>query len=295
MVKTNQCFYSISPPLYLQVFGNIKLNDESHINQHNNFKTFFNALMLLFRWVWPGIHCPLCSVDVFSVMSATSIHVQPLPGAPRGSPGRRLCSRVCQVRNVSQIPPLPLSPCLQTMKEAVAPTLPTATLSPSSSSAPSWSGQEQTNGMSTCLWTVFLSAATFLFEQMLNLFVAVIMDNFEYLTRDSSILGPHHLDEFVRIWGEYDRLAWWDFVFVLFFFYYFCCCSWSTFTFCRRPAGGSKGQKMWLQIFHSVDLSSLTLPDEFQMCLCDMVIFFCRNTISENKSHSTVWMETCLS
>ena len=44
---------------------------------------------------------------------------------------------------------------------------------------------------------------------MLNLFVAVIMDNFEYLTRDSSILGPHHLDEFVRIWGEYDRAAWW--------------------------------------------------------------------------------------
>uniref|UniRef100_A0A671VR28 Calcium voltage-gated channel subunit alpha1 E n=1 Tax=Sparus aurata TaxID=8175 RepID=A0A671VR28_SPAAU len=33
----------------MQVFGNIKLNDESHINQHNNFKTFFSALMLLFR------------------------------------------------------------------------------------------------------------------------------------------------------------------------------------------------------------------------------------------------------
>lgn len=43
---------------------------------------------------------------------------------------------------------------------------------------------------------------------MLNLFVAVIMDNFEYLTRDSSILGPHHLDEFVRVWAEYDRAAW---------------------------------------------------------------------------------------
>ncbi|XP_073235068.1 voltage-dependent L-type calcium channel subunit alpha-1D-like [Porites lutea] len=39
---------------------------------------------------------------------------------------------------------------------------------------------------------------------MLNLFVAVIMDNFEYLTRDESILGPHHLDEFVRVWSEYD-------------------------------------------------------------------------------------------
>lgn len=43
---------------------------------------------------------------------------------------------------------------------------------------------------------------------MLNLFVAVIMDNFEYLTRDSSILGPHHLDEFVRVWAEYDPAAW---------------------------------------------------------------------------------------
>lgn len=42
---------------------------------------------------------------------------------------------------------------------------------------------------------------------MLNLFVAVIMDNFDYLTRDSSILGAHHLDEFVRVWGEYDLSA----------------------------------------------------------------------------------------
>ena len=42
---------------------------------------------------------------------------------------------------------------------------------------------------------------------MLNLFVAVIMDNFDYLTRDSSILGPHHLDEYIRVWGEYDPAA----------------------------------------------------------------------------------------
>ncbi|XP_078677511.1 voltage-dependent L-type calcium channel subunit alpha-1D-like isoform X33 [Branchiostoma floridae x Branchiostoma belcheri] len=39
---------------------------------------------------------------------------------------------------------------------------------------------------------------------IINLFVAVIMDNFDYLTRDWSILGPHHLDEFVRVWSEYD-------------------------------------------------------------------------------------------
>jgi len=30
------------------------------------------------------------------------------------------------------------------------------------------------------------------------------MDNFDYLTRDWSILGPHHLDEFIRQWSEYD-------------------------------------------------------------------------------------------
>lgn len=43
--------------------------------------------------------------------------------------------------------------------------------------------------------------------QIINLFVAVIMDNFDYLTRDWSILGPHHLDEFKRIWAEYDPEA----------------------------------------------------------------------------------------
>jgi len=46
-----------------------------------------------------------------------------------------------------------------------------------------------------------------IFVQMLNLFVAVIMDNFDYLTRDSSILGPHHLDEYIRVWAEYDPEA----------------------------------------------------------------------------------------
>ena len=30
------------------------------------------------------------------------------------------------------------------------------------------------------------------------------MDNFDYLTRDWSILGPHHLGEFVVLWSEYD-------------------------------------------------------------------------------------------
>ncbi len=53
-------------------------------------------------------------------------------------------------------------------------------------------------------FVTFIFLCSFL---MLNLFVAVIMDNFDYLTRDSSILGAHHLDEFLRIWAEYDPSA----------------------------------------------------------------------------------------
>lgn len=52
-----------------------------------------------------------------------------------------------------------------------------------------------------CLFRHFSSIYSF---QIINLFVAVIMDNFDYLTRDWSILGPHHLDEFIRLWSEYD-------------------------------------------------------------------------------------------
>ena len=42
---------------------------------------------------------------------------------------------------------------------------------------------------------------------MLNIVVAVIMDSFDYLTRDSSILGSHHLSEFIAVWCEYDPLG----------------------------------------------------------------------------------------
>uniref|UniRef100_A0A8C7ZYI2 Calcium channel, voltage-dependent, R type, alpha 1E subunit b n=1 Tax=Oryzias sinensis TaxID=183150 RepID=A0A8C7ZYI2_9TELE len=122
----------------MQVFGNIKLNDESHINQHNNFKTFFSALMLLFRSAtgesWQEI--------MLSCISGQECEPDPSIGG---------CG----------------------------------------------------TDFAYCYFVSFIFFSSFL---MLNLFVAVIMDNFEYLTRDSSILGPHHLDEFVRIWGEYDRL-----------------------------------------------------------------------------------------
>ncbi|XP_042161441.1 calcium channel, voltage-dependent, P/Q type, alpha 1A subunit, b [Oncorhynchus tshawytscha] len=69
------------------------------------------------------------------------------------------------------------------------------------------SGNTEPECGSTFAYTYFVSFIFFCSFLMLNLFVAVIMDNFEYLTRDSSILGPHHLDEYVRIWAEYDPAA----------------------------------------------------------------------------------------
>nr|XP_043899798.1 voltage-dependent R-type calcium channel subunit alpha-1E isoform X1 [Solea senegalensis] len=128
----------------MQVFGNIKLNEQTHINQHNNFKSFSGALMLLFRSAtgesWQEI--------MLSCLGGQQCETDPsLTSDPEGGCG------------------------------------------------------------SDFAYFYFVSFIFFSSFLMLNLFVAVIMDNFEYLTRDSSILGPHHLDEFVRIWGEYDRAA----------------------------------------------------------------------------------------
>ncbi|KAK2584123.1 hypothetical protein KPH14_006561 [Odynerus spinipes] len=66
---------------------------------------------------------------------------------------------------------------------------------------------DEDNCGSNIAYAYFVSFIFFCSFLMLNLFVAVIMDNFDYLTRDSSILGAHHLDEFVRIWAEYDPKA----------------------------------------------------------------------------------------
>ncbi|XP_028301045.1 voltage-dependent R-type calcium channel subunit alpha-1E isoform X2 [Gouania willdenowi] len=133
----------------MQVFGNIKLNEETHINQHNNFKSFSGALMLLFR-------------------SATGESWQEIMLSCLGG-------RQCEVDP--------------------------------SFSTPLLSTDQEGGCGSDFAYFYFVSFIFFSSFLMLNLFVAVIMDNFEYLTRDSSILGPHHLDEFVRIWGEYDRAA----------------------------------------------------------------------------------------
>ncbi|TRY57661.1 hypothetical protein DNTS_025899 [Danionella cerebrum] len=126
----------------MQVFGNIALNnEESAINVHNNFRTFFQALMLLFR-------------------SATGEAWHEIMLAC-------LSERLCD---------------------------------PDSG----YNGKECGSDFAYFYFVSFIFLCSFL---MLNLFVAVIMDNFEYLTRDASILGPHHLDEFIRVWAEYDPAA----------------------------------------------------------------------------------------
>ncbi|KAG9327996.1 hypothetical protein JZ751_016982 [Albula glossodonta] len=130
----------------MQVFGNIQLNEDSSINHHNNFQTFVQAIMLLFR-------------------SATGEAWHEIMLAC-------LSQRPCDERSGS-------------------------------------SGKECGSDFAYFYFVSFIFLCSFL---MLNLFVAVIMDNFEYLTRDASILGPHHLDEFIRVWAEYDPAAWYVFL-----------------------------------------------------------------------------------
>ncbi|XP_072550558.1 voltage-dependent P/Q-type calcium channel subunit alpha-1A isoform X6 [Salminus brasiliensis] len=127
----------------MQLFGNIAIEEEgdSAINQHNNFRTFFQALMLLFR-------------------SATGEAWHDIMLSCLGS---KECDTL--------------------------------------------SGNNEPECGSEFAYLYFVSFIFLCSFLMLNLFVAVIMDNFEYLTRDSSILGPHHLDEYVRIWAEYDPAA----------------------------------------------------------------------------------------
>ncbi|XP_069460425.1 voltage-dependent P/Q-type calcium channel subunit alpha-1A isoform X15 [Ambystoma mexicanum] len=129
----------------MQVFGNINIDEddeETAITEHNNFRTFFQALMLLFRSATgEGWHDIMLSC---------------------------LGGKACDPRSG--------------IRES-----------------------ECGNEFAYFYFVSFIFLCSFL---MLNLFVAVIMDNFEYLTRDSSILGPHHLDEYVRVWAEYDPAAW---------------------------------------------------------------------------------------
>ncbi|XP_019612828.2 voltage-dependent L-type calcium channel subunit alpha-1C isoform X36 [Rhinolophus sinicus] len=130
----------------MQVFGKIALNDTTDINRNNNFQTFPQAVLLLFR----------CATGE----AWQDIMLACMPG------------------------------------KKCAP-----------ESEPSNSTEGETPCGSSFAVFYFISFYMLCAFLIINLFVAVIMDNFDYLTRDWSILGPHHLDEFKRIWAEYDPEA----------------------------------------------------------------------------------------
>ncbi|KAK1786939.1 hypothetical protein P4O66_017313 [Electrophorus voltai] len=67
-------------------------------------------------------------------------------------------------------------------------------------------GEEYSCG-SNLAYLYFISFFALCAFLIINLFIAVIMDNFEYLTRDWTVLGTHHLDEFKRVWSDYDPEA----------------------------------------------------------------------------------------
>uniref|UniRef100_A0A3B4C085 Voltage-dependent L-type calcium channel subunit alpha n=1 Tax=Pygocentrus nattereri TaxID=42514 RepID=A0A3B4C085_PYGNA len=128
----------------MQVFGKIALIDGTVINRNNNFQTFPQAVLVLFR-------------------CATGEGWQEV-----------------------------MLGCLYGQR-----------CDPKSDYLP---GEEYTcgAGFAVIYFMSFYMLCAFL---IINLFVAVIMDNFDYLTHDWSILGPHHLDEFKKIWAEYDPEA----------------------------------------------------------------------------------------
>uniref|UniRef100_A0A671KEN1 Voltage-dependent L-type calcium channel subunit alpha n=1 Tax=Sinocyclocheilus anshuiensis TaxID=1608454 RepID=A0A671KEN1_9TELE len=128
----------------MQVFGKIAMVDRTSINRNNNFQTFPQAVLLLFR---------------------------------------------CATGEAWQLIMLACLPGKQCDSESDY-----------------YPGEEKTCGSNFAI-LYFISFYMLCAFLIINLFVAVIMDNFDYLTRDWSILGPHHLDEFKRIWSEYDPEA----------------------------------------------------------------------------------------
>ncbi|XP_006862839.1 PREDICTED: voltage-dependent L-type calcium channel subunit alpha-1C [Chrysochloris asiatica] len=130
----------------MQVFGKIALNDTTEINRNNNFQTFPQAVLLLFR----------CATGE----AWQDIMLACMPG--------KKCAPESEPNNSTEGE----TPC--------------------------------GSSFAVFYFISFYMLCAFL---IINLFVAVIMDNFDYLTRDWSILGPHHLDEFKRIWAEYDPEA----------------------------------------------------------------------------------------
>lgn len=67
-----------------QVFGNIALDDDTSINRHNNFRTFLQALMLLFRCA--AVHLRSASTLHLRETRISSIHGDHFPSRTKITP-----------------------------------------------------------------------------------------------------------------------------------------------------------------------------------------------------------------
>lgn len=160
----------------MQIFGKIALDHETEIHRNNNFQTFPNALQVLFRSAtgeaWQEVMLACQDREDVKCDPRSDLYGKPTCGSPVAVPYfvsfYFLCSFLVSGCSSFSLPVLLVS---------------------------------RIDNSSTSTWYRWYQL---LHWQVINLFVAVIMDNFDYLTRDWSILGPHHLDEFVRLWAEYD-------------------------------------------------------------------------------------------
>ncbi|KFO24422.1 Voltage-dependent L-type calcium channel subunit alpha-1S [Fukomys damarensis] len=172
----------------MQMFGKIAMLDGTQINRNNNFQTFPQAVLLLFRQECPR---PAPDSPCFALICTGS--ASPTVGSPAGFlPCSSLLddfSHLCATGEAWQ--------------EILLACSYGKLCDPESDYAP---GEEYTCGTNFAYY-YFISFYMLCAFLIINLFVAVIMDNFDYLTRDWSILGPHHLDEFKAIWAEYDPEA----------------------------------------------------------------------------------------
>lgn len=81
-----------------QVFGKVAMVDGTHINRNNNFQTFPQAVLLLFRCVgFRFLLCVfcVCVCDLCNDSFASVIPVHP-PDVPLERRGRRSCWPACQ-------------------------------------------------------------------------------------------------------------------------------------------------------------------------------------------------------
>lgn len=112
-----------------QIFGKIALEDGTQINRNNNFQTFPQAVLMLFRWVCE----PGSSVKIWLVAKIEPWSDFTYPDVPLERLGRRSWWLRCMGRSAT-----PSLTFCQERSTPAGPTLLSSTFSASTVSVPSW-------------------------------------------------------------------------------------------------------------------------------------------------------------